>query len=165
MGDWIDEPDLFNSVIVRLAMGGDQREESVLADLMTRDAAGRNLHALLGILNRPSTSLQTAAEGIVLANVIRLVEGEPPLTQAWRKLIAEWCRWKLRPHAKGRRTSKIKKRAVCWLYVALTEKYPSRKRESIIEQVAKEFKLKRRRVFNIIGELPDSVHSALNSMN
>jgi hypothetical protein len=75
--DWVENDDILNSVIVRLAMGGEW-EQDVLEDLFRSGpvAFRGNAGALRGILRKSSTKLQIAAEGIILTYVIRLIEGK-----------------------------------------------------------------------------------------
>lgn len=67
-----------------------------------------------------------------------------------RILIGVWCRRRLKGNTRGRPSSSIKKTAVQWAFVERWLRSPSRKREAIIEEVANEFGLQRRRVFGLI---------------
>ena len=147
MRDGLDDAAEF--MIVGLALGGKYVRDVLL--VMARsfpDTKPAELVAgCLKIASGPG--LQKKAERIVLASVVRLATGEP-VHGLMRCLIAAWCRRRLAGGVTGRRSSNMKDIAVQWAFIERICRNPSHKREAVVAELAKEFRLKRRRIFNLI---------------
>lgn len=147
MRDGLDDAAEF--LIVGLALGG-KYVRNVLLVMKRTWPDTPDAEIVAGCREIASGSkLQKMAEHIVLTSMARLADGEP-IDHHMRPLIAAWCRRRLKGGVAGRRSDSMKTFAVQWAFIERVWKNPSDKREAIVAELAKEFRLKRRRIFDLI---------------
>jgi hypothetical protein len=93
--------------------------------------------------------IKKRAEKIIVRESARLADGES-VAENMRLFIGVWNRQRTRGKGRGRPDAWVKETAVCVAWYEKLHKDPRRKREAIVEELANEFGLKRRRIFDIL---------------
>jgi hypothetical protein len=149
--------ELSDKTIIGLALGGFSASWALkLRDWEEGYAEPKDAFGLVG-----DKKIKKRAEKIILREVARLADGED-VDQEMRFLIAEWCRQQLNDKKRGRPDGYPKDMALLVAYTNKLEK--GRKRESIIEEIIKEFGVSRRRVFDALertNPVKRNAHSAV----
>jgi hypothetical protein len=162
MRDGLD--DLAELFIVGLALGGKYARGVLVVMARTWPDTPAAEIVAGGLEIAGGSKLEKTAERIVLASAARLADGEP-IDDHMRQLIAVWCRRRLKARIAGRRSNSIKNFAVQWAFIERVWRSPSVKREAIVADLAKEFRLKRRRIFDLIKGIDGYLESLGSQCN